>query len=109
MMRRLHRPTSAAGRLLAAALLLVVILPVRAGAQDATIKGEVRTIDEAAGKITLRHGPIKALGMDDPSMTMVFHVKDPAMLKQVKVGDRVLFEAGDLSEGLTITKLQKAK
>ncbi|MFX5705831.1 copper-binding protein, partial [Acinetobacter baumannii] len=28
------------------------------------VKGEVKKIDESAGKITLKHGPIKNLGMD---------------------------------------------
>ena len=39
-----------------------------------------------AGKLTIKHGPLENLGMD--AMTMVFKVKDPAMLSQVKVGDR---------------------
>jgi Cu/Ag efflux protein CusF len=53
---------------------------------DAAINGEVKKIDEGAEKITLKHGPAKSLGMDE-GMTMVYRVKDPAMLKQVKVGD----------------------
>ena len=78
-------------------------------AQDAMVKGEVKKIDEAAGKITLNHGPIKNLDMTDESMTMAFHVQDPAMLKQVKVGDKVLFQAVRANAGITISKLQKAK
>jgi Cu(I)/Ag(I) efflux system protein CusF len=78
-------------------------------AQDATVRGEVKKIDEAAGKITLKHGPIKSLDMDEDGMTMVFRVQDPAMLKQVKVGDKVQFEAERATAGITITKLQKAK
>jgi Cu/Ag efflux protein CusF len=73
-----------------------------------TVDGEVKKVDEAAGKITLKHGPIKSLDMDEP-MTMVFRVKDPAMLKQVKVGDKVQFEAEKAPAGITITKMQKAK
>jgi Cu/Ag efflux protein CusF len=42
-------------------------------------------------------------------MTMVFRVQDPAMLKQVKVGDKVLFEAGRTASGVAITKMEKAK
>lgn len=72
------------------------------------VKGEVKKIDEAAGKITLKHGPIKNLEMDE-GMTMVFRVQDPAMLKQVKVGDKVQFEAERATAGITITKMQKAK
>lgn len=78
-------------------------------AQGAMANGEVKKIDEAAGKITLKHGPIKSLDMQDESMTMVFRVQDPAMLKQVKVGDKVQFEAERTTAGITITKMQKGK
>ena len=72
------------------------------------IKGEVRKIDDAAGKITLKHGAAKSLGMD-AAMTMVYRVKDPAMLQQVRVGDKVEFEAEEAASGFTVTKMQKAK
>jgi Cu(I)/Ag(I) efflux system protein CusF len=78
-------------------------------AQAAMVNGEVKKIDETAGKITLKHGPIKNLDMEDDSMTMVFRVHDPAMLKQVKVGDKVQFEAERATAGITITKIQKDK
>lgn len=91
------------------ACLLASAAALPAGAQDAWIKGEVKKIDEAAGKITLKHGPILSLGMDEP-MTMVFHVKDTGLLKQVKVGDRVRFEAAEgTREGLIVTRLEKAR
>lgn len=77
-------------------------------AQGASIRGEVKKIDEGFGKITLKHGPAKSLGMDEP-MTMVYRVKDPAMLKQVKAGDKVTFEAEEAATGYTVTKIQKAK
>ncbi|HZR89094.1 MAG TPA: copper-binding protein, partial [Bradyrhizobium sp.] len=70
---------------------LVLTVGVGTGALAASISGEVKKIDEGAGKITLKHGAAKSLGMDEP-MTMVYRVKDPAMLKQVKVGDKVSFE-----------------
>ena len=91
---------------MAASLLLTASV---AFAQASTVNGEVKKIDEAAGKITLKHGPIKNLDMEDESMTMVFRVQDPAMLKQVKVGDKVLFEAERAPAGITITKMQKGK
>lgn len=92
-----------------AALALSIFTSLAAFAQDAGVNGEVRKIDQAAGKITLNHGPIKNLDMTDENMTMVFRVQDPAMLKQVKVGDKVQFEAERETAGITITKLQKAK
>jgi Cu/Ag efflux protein CusF len=73
-----------------------------------TITGEVKKIDEGAGKVTLKHGAAKSMGMDE-GMTMVYRVKDPAMLKQVKVGDKVTFEAEEAASGYTVTKLQKSK
>jgi len=91
---------------MAASLLLSASVAL---AQASTVKGEVKKIDEAAGKITLKHGPIKSLDMDEDGMTMVFHVQDPAMLKQVKVGDKVQFEAERATAGITITKMQKGK
>jgi Cu(I)/Ag(I) efflux system protein CusF len=75
-------------------------------AQSAAINGEVKKIDEEAGKITLKHGPAKSLGMDEP-MTMVYRVKDPAILKQINVGDKVSFEAENVDNRYTVIKLQK--
>jgi Cu/Ag efflux protein CusF len=79
-----------------------------ASAAEEIIKGEVRKIDASAGKITLRHGPIKKFDMDD-GMTMVFRVKDPAMLKSVKVGDKVNFETDKVNGQFTVTRIEKAK
>ncbi len=94
----------------AAILSLSIALGVGAAFAQATmVNGEVKKIDEAAGKVTLKHGPIKNLDMDEEEMTMVFRVQDPAMLKQVKVGDKVQFEAARGTAGITITKLQKGK
>jgi Cu/Ag efflux protein CusF len=42
-------------------------------------------------------------------MTMVYRVKDPALLKQVKVGDKVTFEAEEAAAGYTVTRMEKAK
>jgi Cu/Ag efflux protein CusF len=78
-------------------------------AQADMVKGEVKKIDESAGKITMKHGPIKNLDMDEDGMTMVFRVQDPAMLKQVKVGDKVQFQAERVTAGITVTKIEKQK
>jgi Cu(I)/Ag(I) efflux system periplasmic protein CusF len=71
------------------------------------VDGQVTKIDQAAGKITLRHGPIKKYDMD--GMTMVFRVKDPTMLKQVKVGDKIRFETDKVDGQFTVLKMQKTK
>ncbi|MBR0957180.1 copper-binding protein [Bradyrhizobium japonicum] len=95
-------------RITAALALTVGLATGTLAAEGAAISGEVKKIDEGAGKITLKHGPAKSLGMEDP-MTMVYRVKDAAMLKQVKVGDKVTFEAEEAASGYTVTKMQKAK
>ncbi len=90
---------------------LVVAAAVAFGATYAAVAqtmptdGEVRKIDESAGKITLKHGPIKNLDMGP--MTMVFRVADPGMLKTVKVGDSVKFEADRVNGAITVTKIEK--
>lgn len=88
--------------LVAAALGLIAV-----GAASAqSINGEVRKIDAAAGKITLKHGPIPSLEMDEP-MTMVFQIKDATALKQLKVGDKVTFDADRIGGKITVTTIRK--
>lgn len=67
-------------------------------------EGEIRKVDAATGKLTIRHGPIANLDMG--AMTMVFRVQDPAMLGQVKEGDRVRFTAERVSGALTVTRIE---
>ncbi len=69
--------------------------------------GEVRKVDKEAKKITLKHGEIKNLDM--PGMTMVFQVKDPAMLDKVKAGDKVRFTAEKAGSAIVVTDIQQAK
>ncbi len=66
---------------------------------------EVRRIDTAAGKVSLRHGEIKNLDM--PPMTMVFQVRDPASLATLAVGDQVRFTADKLLGVYTVLQIQK--
>jgi Cu(I)/Ag(I) efflux system periplasmic protein CusF len=84
------------------------LLPKVTAAQSAMINGQVTKIDVSAGKITLKHGPIKKLEMED-SMTMVFRVQDPAMLKQIKVGDKMKFDADRINGQFTVTKIEKVR
>lgn len=72
---------------------------------NAMSSGEVKKIDKGAGKMTIKHGPLENLGMD--AMTMVFRVTDPAMLDQVKTGDKIDFIAEEPNGQLTVTKLEK--
>ena len=83
--------------------LLALAAPVALALAQALADGEVRKVDKDAKKLTLRHGPIQNLDM--PAMTMVFQVKDPAMLDKFKPGDKVKFEAQKLGGAFTVTNI----
>ena len=68
---------------------------------------QVRKVDKEQGKITLKHGEIKSLDM--PPMTMVFAVKDKAMLDTVKAGDKVRFKAVNENGKLTVVEMAASK
>ncbi|HEY6967311.1 MAG TPA: copper-binding protein [Burkholderiales bacterium] len=70
-------------------------------------EGEVRKVDKAAKKITLKHGPIPNIDM--PAMTMVFPVKDPALLDKAKPGQKVNFQAEMIGGEATVTQLEPVK
>jgi Cu/Ag efflux protein CusF len=66
--------------------------------------GLVKKIDKDLGKVTIRHGPIENLGM--PQMTMVFRVKDPAMLDRLKEGDQIRFVAEKVDGAFTVMRVE---
>ena len=68
---------------------------------------EIRKIDIENKKITLKHGEIKNLDM--PGMTMVFAVKDTAMLDKLAAGDKVMFTADKVGSTFTVMSIEKAK
>ncbi len=70
-------------------------------------EGEIRKIDKANNKITIKHGEIRNLDM--PGMTMVFQVKDPAMLDAVKSGDKVKFRVERSGGTLVILDIQAVR
>ena len=78
-----------------------------AAASGAFADGEVKKVDKSAGKVTIKHGPLEALDM--PPMTMVFRVKDPAMLDKMKAGDKILFKPEKVGGNYTVTEYQPAK
>lgn len=77
-------------RAVAAALTVTSLYSVAAIAQEATASGEVRRVDVAEGKITIKHGQIPDL--DLTAMTLVYRV-DPALLADIKPGDKIKFTA----------------
>jgi Cu(I)/Ag(I) efflux system periplasmic protein CusF len=94
-------------------LTLIVALALSIGAQSAVaqselIDGQVTKVDQSAGKITIRHGPAKRLGMES-GMTMVYKAQDPAMLKAIKAGNKIKFDAEQVNGQYTLTKIELAK
>ena len=84
--------------------LTVAALTAPALAQSLPLaQGEVRKVDKAAGKISLKHGEIKNLDM--PPMSMVFQVQDPALLSKFKVGDKVVFTADQIKGVYTVISI----
>jgi Cu/Ag efflux protein CusF len=75
-----------------------------AGVASQNVEGEVKKVNKEAEKITIRHGELKDLGM--PAMTMVFRVKDPLMLDQVKTGDKINFVVNKIGGQLTVMQLE---
>jgi Cu(I)/Ag(I) efflux system periplasmic protein CusF len=69
--------------------------------------GEIRRVDKEQKKLTIRHGPIQSLDM--PPMTMVFQVRETAMLEAVKAGDKVKFQADKIEGAYTVTHIEPAQ
>ena len=83
------------------------VAPTSTSASTATMTdGEIRKVDKGAKKLTIKHGAIKNLDM--PGMTMVFQVKDPALLDKVKAGDKVKFKADMIGGSVVVTEIQLA-
>ncbi|MGB4115886.1 MAG: copper-binding protein [Polaromonas sp.] len=89
---------------LAACAVITLCAPLAAAQTTAVTPemadGEVRKINKETKKITLRHGVIKNLDM--PAMTMVFQVKDEALLEKLKAGDKIRFSADKVNGAYTV-------
>lgn len=75
-----------------------------AAAQQAEASGEVVRVNPEQGKIAIKHGAIKALEL--PAMTLFYQI-DPALLKDIHVGDKVSFTASRQNGKYVITKISK--
>ncbi|WP_313605255.1 copper-binding protein [Rhizobium sp.] len=72
-------------------------------AQEFT-NGTVKKVDPKTKKVTLIHEELKGLEM--PAMTMVFAVKDDAVLAKLKEGAKVQFVAERVDGKLTVTQVK---
>ena len=69
--------------------------------------GEIKKVDQATGKVTIKHAEIKH--MDMPGMTMVFTAKDKSLLGKVKPGDKVKFMVVNEGGKMVVTDIQPAQ
>ena len=70
-------------------------------------EGSVESVDLAQASVSLAHGPIPSLKW--PSMTMDFQVKDAALLRTLKPGQRIAFEFVEAKPGeYNIVRVQPA-
>ncbi|MES2839419.1 MAG: copper-binding protein [Hydrogenophaga sp.] len=76
-------------------------------ATPAMTDGEIRKIDKENGKVTIKHGEIKH--MDMPPMSMVFNVKDKAMLDKVQVGEKIQFIVIQDAGKMVVTDIKAMK
>lgn len=77
-----------------------------ASASAVMTDGVIRKVDKDAKKITIKHGEIANLQM--PGMTMVFQVRNAALLDKVQVGDKVRFHAEKQDGAIVVTDVQAA-
>lgn len=87
-------------------------MPMKPAASDAKsamplVDAEVKKVDLEKGLIVLNHGDLPNLGM--PAMTMGFDVSDKKMLKNVKVGQKVKFQAEMVGGKATVTELKPVR
>jgi Cu(I)/Ag(I) efflux system periplasmic protein CusF len=87
-------------------LFLAALFAANTALAAAETEGEVKKIDKAQSKITIKHGEIKNLDM--PPMTMVFRAKDAKLLEGVAVGDKVKFAAEKSDGNYVVTEIVKA-
>jgi Cu(I)/Ag(I) efflux system periplasmic protein CusF len=83
-------------------------VPPAALAQSTMTDGLVIKIDQAVGKITIKHGPLKQCERE-AGMTMVYRADNPAMLKNISVGDKIKFVADRANGQFTVTRIEKAR
>ncbi len=92
--------------LIAVLLMGFLVEPVYAAMNEFTL-GEVRKINVEASTITIKHREIKNLNM--PPMTMVFQVKEAALLDTIKLGDQIQFKAVEEDGAILVTEIQLKK
>lgn len=94
-------------RAFAVALLLAIASLAFGQARQSEVHkgtGVVTNVDRSAGKVTLKHDPIKSLNW--PTMSMAFAVKDKAMLGSLSKNKKVEFEFVQQGDQFVITSIK---
>ncbi len=86
------------------AALTLATLDVHAQSDAPKVDGEIRKIDAAAGKLTIRHGDIPNLQMS--GMTMVFKAS-PEIVGRMREGEKIRFTADRIDGALTVTSVEE--
>jgi Cu(I)/Ag(I) efflux system protein CusF len=88
------------------ALVGIILISLVSVARAEWVSGEIRRLDPANHRLTIKHAEIKSLDM--PPMTMVFQVRDPALFGDLKVGDSIQFQAQMEGTRYLVTSLRKS-
>ncbi len=92
-------------KLFAKSFAAIVSALVMSTAHAEWASAEIRRVDVPNSRMTLKHGEIKSLDM--PPMTMVFYVKDPALLDGLKAQDKIEFQASVEGKKYFVTSVRK--
>jgi len=85
-------------------VLLLAMSTAAVAGKEGDAEGVVNKVKISAQKISVTHGPIEGLGM--AAMTMDFNVYDPAMLEDVKAGQKIAFTVEAQGSNYVITDLE---
>ena len=92
-------------KLFAKSFAAIVSALVMSTAHAEWASAEIRRVDSPNSRMTLKHGEIKSLDM--PPMTMVFYVKDPALLEGLQTKDQIEFQAVIEGKKYFVTAIRK--
>ena len=76
-----------------------------AASSTAMEEGVVKKIDKAGGKLAIAHAAQASM----PAMTMVYSVKDAALLNKLQPGQKIRFVTDPADGGMTVLRVEAAK
>ncbi|NVO06668.1 MAG: copper-binding protein [Rhodoferax sp.] len=88
-------------------LSLALVCATSVWAAPEWVRGEITKLAPEKAQVTLKHEAMKSMGMD--AMTMPYKVKNAALLKDFKPGDKVRFTVSMQGDAMLIESLEHAK